>query len=393
MSCVLRFPQLSILTAAAAVMVLLGAFGFGHGGWKSTNADMRFLYLAGLQWTKSHNAYQPSTIEIDDPSLIEAVDRYDYAYPPSSAPLCMLLASRTLPAAKWLMTLINIAAAIALAWCAALHLRPQMNSSSVDCRLQCIVAALVMGSLPAAFVIWAGQTALLVAACLHAGWMLAQRQRWVAAGVLLALASIKPHLMALALIWLMLEGRWRAVLVAVVVAIARAAWPIFLLGPIDLLQSWLGAVSRYSEGPYNQLGSRMVFGAQNMLWDFGLKAPNLSGLALIGFGLLWKFRQRFSESETLALLIGVSLLFGFSHSYDLVLLAPLVPVLAQRCTGSRFAAGAGFALWLIVTFPTSQLEGATLGHLAQARVIALAIGLLWVVREILYTTRRETVQP
>jgi hypothetical protein len=66
----------------------------------------------------------------------------------------------------------------------------------------------------------------------------------------------------------------------------------------------------------------------------GVKVPNLAGLAIAAFALLWKFRRRIPEQDTLALLVGISLLFGYAHSYDLVVLAPLVPALRSHlCYG------------------------------------------------------------
>jgi hypothetical protein len=293
----------------------------------------------------------------------------------------LLLSSFSLPAAKWAMTMINLGAASATAWVAAYTMQGDPKKAAaeddVSCTARWLVVALILGNLSTAFVVWAGQTSLLVAAGLYIGWIRAQQGRWISAGLLLALASIKPQFVVLPAVWLLLQGHWRPLFVAGVGAAAMAAWPIALLGPVDLLQSWISAVLQYSEGPYNALGSRMVFGLRSTLSAIGVRAPNLAALALLALALIWRFRQRLQREDVLALLVGLSLLFGFSHSYDLVILAPLVPAVARYVSSKRVESLGAIGLLALITWPTSQFEAIGMPLLSQLRVLALAVALGW----------------
>src|SRR5262249_50892000 len=101
-----------VLLCAGAAMVALGVLGVGHGGLADTNLDMRFLYLAGTRWWHGVSAYVPRALESNDPWLRDAAASYDFAYPPQSAPLCLLLAAWSPTGARVLMTALNVAAAL-----------------------------------------------------------------------------------------------------------------------------------------------------------------------------------------------------------------------------------------------------------------------------------------
>jgi len=104
-----------VLSCASAFTVALGILGMGHGGRASTNLDMRWLYLAGMYWRDGISAYTPTLSSPIDPWLREAVQRYDFAYPPQIAPLCLLLAACSPTWARGLMTAFNTGSALIFA--------------------------------------------------------------------------------------------------------------------------------------------------------------------------------------------------------------------------------------------------------------------------------------
>lgn len=367
-----------ILLSAGCFLIAFGVLGLSRGGPSQTGRDASFLYLAGLAWLRGLGAYGPAVAGVDDPWLAEASARYDFAYPPQIAPLCLLLAAFSPSHARWAMAAINVASAVALAAFSARLARDGDQTSGTAGAAPWLVFALVLGSFSTAFVTWAGQTTLIVTLGLMAGWYYTRRGQWVIGGLLLAVSTIKPQLSVLAILWLVLERRWLALGTMAAGVSAFAAVPISVGGPVTLGLEWIEAAQRYAQGPYNTLGSRMIFSLQNVLYLAGLPAPNLLPLALLPFGVLWHHRSRVPDGDVLGFLVGLSLVFGFGHSYDLAGLTPLVPAFWRHVHGRTAPSLLALGLMLVITFPNSVLETFVRAPLVlQARVFALMIALVW----------------
>jgi hypothetical protein len=367
-----------LLLAAVSVTVALGVFGVGHGGLADTNLDMRFLYLAGVVWREGLSAYTHAPQGIVDPWLSDAMTRYDFAYPPQIAPLCMLLAAWSPVGARIAMTALNVASAALLAVVCVRFARAgeRGHHASTD-SASWLIPALVIGNFSTAFVIWAGQTTLIATLALMLGWHLARRDRWLLGGVLLAISTIKPQLSFLVMLWLVLERRWRMLAATAAGILVLAAVPIAISGPVGVMTEWSAAAMRYASGPYNTLGSRMIFGLGNVMAVAGIATSFVLPLGILIVGGLWYYRASLADGDILALLVGLSMLFGFSHSYDIAALAPLIPAFWRHVHTRRVAALVALLLMLIVTVPNSLLEPYVPSLLLHLRVAALFAALCW----------------
>jgi hypothetical protein len=370
-----------ILLAAVSLTVALGVFGMGHGGLADTNLDMRFLYLAGGVWRRGLSAYTHAPPGPVEPWLSDAMARYDFAYPPQIAPLCLLLAAWSPAGARILMTGLNVAAAALLAAvCVRLAREPEPHGHVTSAGLSSLlIPALVIGNFATAFVIWAGQTTLIATLALMLGWHCARRDRWLIGGALLAVSTIKPQLSFLALLWLVLERRWRALAAAAVSVVILAAVPIAISGPIGVVMEWSAATLRYAGGPYNTLGSRMIFGLGNVLAVAGIASSFLLPIVMLIVGSLWYYRANLTDEDLLPLLVGLSLLFGFSHSYDIAALIPLVPAFWRHVHQRTLASLLALGLMLVVTLPNSLLEPYVSPLLLHLRVVALSVAVCWLI--------------
>jgi hypothetical protein len=368
-----------ILLAAVSLTVALGVFGVGHGGLADTNLDMRILYLAGEIWHRGWSAYTHAPPVPVDPWLSDAASEYDFAYPPQIAPLCLLLAAWSPVGARILMTGLNVAAAALLAaLCVYLAREPQPDGGPPPADSSSwLIPAIVIGNFATAFVIWAGQTTLIATLALMLGWQCARRDRWLIGGVLLAVASIKPQLSFLVMLWIVLERRWRVLAVTAAGIVVLAVLPIAISGPLGVITEWSAAAVGYAGGPYNTLGSRMIFGLGNVLAIAGVRSSFLLPVAVVVVGALWYYRARVAEEDLLALLVGLSMLFGFSHSYDIAALIPLVPAFWRHVHSRVIPSLVALALLLIVTLPNSLLEPYVSPLLLQLRVLALLAALCW----------------
>jgi hypothetical protein len=93
--------------------------------------------------------------------------------------------------------------------------------------------------------------------------------------------------------------------------------------------------------------------------------------------MLWYYRSSISDADILGILVAVSLLFGFTHSYDIAALTPLVPAFWRHVHGSPTGSVWALGLMLVITVPNSTFEPFHLPLLAQARVVALCAALTW----------------
>lgn len=370
-----------VLAAAVGVTTALGVLGVGHGGVAGTNLDMRILYLAGVLWRAGSSAYTHVPTGPADPWLAEAISRYDFAYPPQIAPLCLLLAAWSPVGARVVMTGLNLAAAALLAAvCVRVARQPEPSARPQPADASgWLIPALVIGNFATAFVIWAGQTTLIAILALMLGWYHARRGRWLIGGMLLAVSTIKPQLSFLVMLWLVLERRWRVLAATAASAVVLAALPIAISGPVGVMTEWSAAAMRYASGPYNTLGSRMIFGLGNVLAIAGITTSFLLPVALLIVGCLWYYRASLADEDVLALLVGLSLLFGFSHSYDIAALAPLIPAFWRHVHTRTIASIAALVLMLVVTLPNSLLEPYVPPLLLHLRVAALFVALCWLV--------------
>jgi hypothetical protein len=372
-----RVGRIAAIVGSLAMCLGLGLFGLGHDLPRAATSDTRFLFLAGKYWLAGIDAYVP-TQALDAGPLGDVYARYVMAYPPQTAPLCMLLALGAIDLATALMDVLNLAALAVLAWVAVATIEETVDPA-VSTAQRWWVPALVVGNLATAFVLYIGQTTLVVAAALAACWYCARRGRDVAAGLLLAFASIKPPLALFVALWFALDRRWRLLAATTITVLLLALGPMFMLGPLGALRAWLVGVANYAAAPQNALGSRMVFNLQAFLLTLGIATPNLLVLGVAATIALFAFRTRLAERDLLGVLVGLGLVFGYGHGYDLAALVVLVPAFWCRLRERPGAAGVALALLVGISFPNSLLERLGSPVVLHARVLLVMAALAWLV--------------
>ena len=310
------FFRIAFLLSACTVMIIVAIIGF------SQHFDTKYLYVAGLSWWKGLNAYEP-----DVASRLGANQSLgSFFYPPQIAPLCLLLSAFPWTQAKVVMTLFNIFSAGVLAFFSVLLVKqPQVKQLRVPgASARWFIPAVVIANPFTLNIIVLGQTTLIVTTALVSGWYYAYRGRWVLSGILIAIATIKPQLSLLVILWLLLERRWRILAVAAMTTLIFCLVPMVITGPIDVFVHWFASLGKHKDIFANVLGSPAVFSIQNLLYAAGIQVPQLLLLGIVITGLLWRYRSRLIIDDVIGLLMAISVLFGFAHHYDLIGLAPLM---------------------------------------------------------------------
>src|SRR5947209_6388169 len=207
--------------------------------------------------------------------------------------------------------LLVLTASSVLLWLRALQWR-----ISLTAKLLWII--LVVGSFPAIQGFKLQQLTLLVAALLAAAMACLVQRRFVIAGILLAMASIKPQLISLVAIWIIIwiSGNWRERRKVFWSAAACIAF---------LLAGWVGefraAMSSYYQ--YTGGGRSILDVAMSPRWGRGASAL----LVFVQIFLLWKLRREPEGSRAFhwsvaAVLATTLIIVPMFAPYNQVLLVP-----------------------------------------------------------------------
>jgi len=327
------------LAAGLTTLIAFGMVGVArHGLWAM---DFEVFHAAGRTWLAGESPYDRAALDRHFPR--EQAYLPAFASPPAIAPFFMGLALMSQRAAMRLLDVLGLVAVGLLGWITA-----RMAREPITPGLQ-PASAKVFWYFPALFAfssftfqtVWLGQVSLITATALQAAWYLDRKRRPVAGGVCLALASLKPQIMMLPLVWFLLEKRWRMVLVSGLAAGLLMTYPLLRGGPIAETKAWIAAVRDYKTHEPNRLGSCFVVGLPSLVAAAGGPSLDLTVPGIILTVILWVFRRRICPDDVPALLAlgGLGIVYG--HDLDFVYLAPLAVSLALHLRG-RPAAG-----WLV----------------------------------------------
>jgi hypothetical protein len=349
-------PDVGVAANVCAIMSLVafGIVGVGRAG-APLRLDMQFLFVAGRSWLAGKSPYVLGDFvrQADSLAGVNPFVHLGFAYPPTAAPLCLLLGSLPLRAANVLIVALDLLATATAALFSYRIVAAGVNSPTAREALRWAVFALVIGNPFATHIMAQGQTTMIATAALLVAWYYSQvEDRPLAAGVFFALATLKPQLALLALLWLapqiVSQRRWRLAASFAVTGLLLAAVPIVLTGPVTVAEQWFTSLHDYEQGPIQSAGFQNVFGIQSTLVAIGLPAPKLTLLAVALTAALWVVRKGATQDDVIALLLSFACLFIYAHDYDLAALAPLYAVLWKRGMGSNgAAAGAACAYGLL----------------------------------------------
>jgi len=329
-----------VLLGSIAFLVGFGIFGFGRGAPMGSQFDTRFLYIAGRAWLAGLNAYDPDVALQVSAGLPETTRQYDFAYPPQIAPFCLFLGSLPWVQAKRVLIILSLLClGLIIYFCLQFIKRPKRKWQGQDkAGSDWYIAALIIGNPFVAEVLWMGQTSLIAGAAITGGWYFYRRQQWLASGILMAIATIKPQLCVLAIFWLILERQWRILGVMAGMLLLFCLVPMMISGPLGMVEDWFASIAIYRSQPYNMLGwfgqtrlQNAIYITTNYLTDGnGIKFPNFFPFAVFLTFALWLMRSRLLEDDVFGILLVVSFVFGFGHYYDLAVLVVLLPLFLRH---------------------------------------------------------------
>jgi hypothetical protein len=333
-----RLPPLWLTgsTVAATTMV-----GFGVARWvdhfrSDPNAeDFRLHAIAariGLTDGWSH-IYDLALQKAASAGLGPIDSMHIFISPPPSAWMVVPIAWLPISTGFLIWTLISLAGFAAAAWLVCPG--PRL-----------VRATLLLVSLalwPVHYQFWLGQWTAATLAVLAVSWWLLDRQRWMLAGVAMALAfCLKPQDCLLVPLALLISGRWRPVAAFAIAGSLIAALAAASLGP-DGIASWLADVGLVRADPFNApVTYSLIFGHSSIAT--GVEAA----LGLAAISLAWYRRDRLDLVFALGV-AGTIAAATYLHEDDIamVVLPAWILLRARPSLPQR--------LWLLVGVAAAQL--------------------------------------
>jgi Glycosyltransferase family 87 len=384
---------------AALAIAFLGLFAFGVAGLgRGSNvhfADVRYFFVAGKLTTEGVSPYDVAAFQAAALRYGVGTDIDLFAYPPHSLALCVLLSWLPIETARWAWALVNLGILVATAWAMGLRYEHRLGARrhSAPSTAALWIAAIIIGNPFAAHLIWTAQTGFIVLSCLLLAWHFEKRGRWVLGGVLLGLATLKPHLSLLFFAWFLLTGSFRMVAVAVATVGLLLLFAFTQIGT-EVMAQWLGAAWAYE----NQFIGSLSYNSnlKSLLLGIGMALPAgftalMFALALSGVAVLVRVHHRrpIAPHDVQAVLLTTSLFLVQGRDYDMAVLAPLVPMLFWYARGHRWAIGVGLAALLLLCIPHRGLAQSGLPLLPYYRIVILGLFWLWAVVSLLARPRPE----
>ena len=336
-----RLPPiwLSATALTAAITVAFGVIRWVDHFLSAPDAEDFRLHLVaarvGMQYGWSH-IYDLDLMKAASAGLGSVGSLVDtnhvFMSPPPAAWMVAPIAGLPLPAAYLLWTLISVAAFMAAWWLVV--------PGSRLFRVTVLLISLAVW--PVHYQFWLGQWVVATLALLALSWWLLERDRWLLAGVVLALSMLfKPQDVLLVPLALLVSGRWKPVAVAAVTGGAFAAWSLASLGQSGV-QSWLSIAGQIHADPFQ---APMTYSSLLGRGALTTGVEVLLGIAAIG--LAWHRRDRLDLVIALGI-VGSTASATYLHEDDIAILvlAAWLVLRSQPSVPQR--------IWLIVGIAAVQ---------------------------------------
>jgi len=351
----------------------------------SHGQDFRDFFAAGTLVAQGRDPYDVSALVREQDTLYNQPDHlkpgdrafYDGIPYPQGPWVAMALAPFSgLPwQAAYLLYLLSAISAIAAAAWAFLNLLGWAGRA----RLLAVGATVLS---PVAFInLFQGQPVPFLLAAFAAAWTLLHRGRSMLAGMVLAIAWIKPHigLPLVVVLGILHPTSIRRFLLGFAVGSAM----LFAIAALVLrggLLEWPGVVLGQWSGPLQQADLASINALYYPALHGALRLVTLVVvLALAVAYAAWIFRQRrpwlLRGMTVLLLTIAAA---PYAHSYDALLLLPVVLVLLRSGQQGWARPRVEIALWAFAIFPLLYFAGLHIGSLnGFTSIPVVLLGLAW----------------
>ncbi len=352
-----------IIGAACIFLVVFGVFGLFRSAF--FGFDFVVFYQAGVELLKGEN-----------PWLMSVGTGAPFSYPPHIATLIAVYGLLPFQVALVLHTLVNIVSILVVTYLAN-HWFVGVKSLREITLIQGLCLALVIGNPFVAHSVYEGQLSLPAVALLLLSWFFLQNGRWLIAGILLGVASIKPQVAILYIAWLVFSLQLRMLTISALVVIALLIPAVMSFGVLDVFIAWFESISDYSKQWPNQPGSPHVVGLEGLFVSLGVQGLGSIFKATSVIFLWWVYLKR--DSLPLILIVNLffflTLTFIYGHDTDFVILSLFFSymVCVAAATQRKMTLLLACVFLLVMFFPQRFIRSYDLPILYHTRSIALGL--------------------
>lgn len=297
----------SIIFAAVIFVFLFGIIGL----FREPNLDFKIFYDSGVLVSQGIDPW------LNPPGGA-------FAYPPHIVPFLYFYNVFPLEVAAHIQTAISICALAVICYLANIWFI-KIDSFKDISIVQAICISIIFGNPYVTHILFMGHLTLVIAAAMFLSWHYLNTDRWFLSGLFLALATIKPPLSVLYVVWLLFSLQIRVLTVGAGIALLLLIPASLEIGFPTVLMSWLSSLASYSQVDVNSGGSVYTVSFGNIAESFGIKGTGLifalSSLVLITIAFI--YRKTMDDITRLQLLFVISLLFIYGQNYDLAATAIL----------------------------------------------------------------------
>ncbi len=351
------------LVAALIFLVLFGIMGLFRSG--SLGFDFVVFHDAGVLFLQGINPWSAS-IDSGAP----------FSYPPHLGSFVALYGLLSFKAGLTLHTLLNLASIFSIAYLAN-HWFIGIRSLRDMSLVQGVCLALIVGNPFVAHSVYEGQWSLPAAAALFWSWHFLHNQRWVLSGVFLGLATIKPQVSLLYIVWLLLTLNIRVLLVGGTLALLMLLPTVLRFGLIDTIDAWFASMRYYATQWANIPGSPHVVGLEGFFVALGTNGYGVALKALSGVAIaaLFFFRMYLSPLLIVHFFLVIALTFIYGHDTDFVIVSVLWSYLFWLAANRNTYVSLGVALGLILLmfFPQRIIRAFDIPLLFHTRTFILLV--------------------
>jgi hypothetical protein len=337
-------PRLPPLWLSASALAAAITVGFGVQRWIDHFAtapdaeDYRLHMVAarvGLQygWSRIYDISAMRAASAGLGPVGSLVDlNHVFMSPPPAAWMVAPIAWLPLPAGYLLWTLVSLVAFIAAWWLVV--------PGSRLARVTILLVSLAVW--PVHYQFWLGQWVVFTLALLALTWWLLERDRWVAAGLVLALSlCFKPQDVLLVPVALLVSGRWKPVAVAAGAGAVIGGLSLLSLGQAGV-KDWFNIASQIHADPFE---APMTYSSL-----FGQGAVTTAvevTLGVVALAFAWYRRERLDLVLALGI-VGSTAAATYLHEDDvaILVLAAWLVLRSQPSVPQR--------LWLLVGIAAVQ---------------------------------------
>ncbi len=298
-----------LIVASLVFLVVFGILGLFRSG--SFGFDFAVFHKAGVEFLQGQN-----------PWLLSINTNGPFSYPPHIGAVIAVYGLLPFKIALGLHTLLNLCS-IAIVAFLANHWFIGVKQGQAITVLQGLCLALVLGNPYIAHSVYEGQLSLPAVALLFLSWHFLQRERWLLAGIILGVATIKPQVAILYILWLLFSWQLRVLIVGGVVAVLLLIPSVVNYGVTDTFTAWFASMAYYAKQWANQPGSPHVVGMEGVFVSVGVLGSGVFLNVLSVLSVWWVYIKRQDLSPVfivnLFLLIALTLIYG--HDTDFVVLS------------------------------------------------------------------------